>query len=132
MLEPSNRNCYEYFRDNTEKFGDYNIATHFGHKISRSEFLNDIDCLAAYFKSAGLRRGDVYTIFLPTCLQSFVAFYALNKIGVISNIVHPLTPPDLLKETMDDVGSKGIMLMDLLAKPYVDMLNFHNVPCIVA
>ncbi len=132
MLEPSNRNCYEYFRDNTEKFGDYNIAIHFGHKISRSEFLNDIDCLAAYFKSAGLRRGDVYTIFLPTCLQSFVAFYALNKIGVISNIVHPLTPPDLLKETMDDVGSKGIMLMDLLAKPYVDMLNFHNVPCVVA
>ena len=55
-------------------------------------------------------------VFLPTCVQSFVAFYALNKIGVIANIVHPLTPPELLKETMDAVGSKGVMLMDLLAK----------------
>ena len=112
-------------------FGDYDAAIHFGHRIKRSALLSDIDRLAAYFKSAGLRRGDVYTVFLPTCVQSFVAFYALNKIGVIANIVHPLTPPELLKETMDAVGSKGVMLMDLLAKPYVDMLNFHNVPCVV-
>ena len=131
MLETKNYNCYEYFKLSTDRFGDYNIAIHFGHKILRSQLLGDIDRLAAYFKSAGLRRGDVYTIFLPTCLKSFVAFYALNKIGVIANIVHPLTPPDVLKETMDDVGSKGVMLMDLLAKQYVDMLNFHNVPCII-
>ena len=135
MLETQNYNCYEYFKANTEPFvkeyGDYHAAISFGRKIRRSEIIHDIDCLAAYFKSAGLRRGDVYTIFLPTCLQSFIAFYALNKIGVIANIVHPLTPADLLKEKMDSVGSKGIMLMDILAKSYVDMLNFHNFPCVV-
>ena len=127
MIPTESYNCYEYFKNNTAAFGDYDAAIHFGHRIKRSALLSDIDRLAAYFKSAGLRRGDVYTVFLPTCVQSFVAFYALNKIGVIANIVHPLTPPELLKETMDAVGSKGVMLMDLLAKPYVDMLNFHNV-----
>ena len=127
MIPTESYNCYEYFKNNTAAFGDYDAAIHFGHRIKRSALLSDIDRLAAYFKSAGLRRGDVYTVFL----QSFVAFYALNKIGVIANIVHPLTPPELLKETMDAVGSKGVMLMDLLAKPYVDMLNFHNVPCVV-
>lgn len=131
MIPTESYNCYEYFKNNTAAFGDYDAAIHFGHRIKRSALLSDIDRLAAYFKSAGLRRGDVYTVFLPTCVQSFVAFYALNKIGVIANIVHPLTPPELLKETMDAVGSKGVMLMDLLAKPYVDMLNFHNVPCVV-
>ena len=131
MIPTESYNCYEYFKNNTAAFGDYDAAIHFGHRIKRSALLSDIDRLAAYFKSAGLRRGDVYTVFLPTCVQSFVAFYALNKIGVIANIVHPLTPPELLKETMDAVGSKGVMIMDLLAKPYVDMLNFHNVPCVV-
>lgn len=131
MIKTESYNCYEYFKNNTAAFGDYDAAIHFGHRIKRSALLSDIDRLAAYFKSAGLRRGDVYTVFLPTCVQSFVAFYALNKIGVIANIVHPLTPPELLKETMDEVGSKGVMLMDLLAKPYVDMLNFHNVPCVI-
>ena len=114
MIPTESYNCYEYFKNNTAAFGDYDAAIHFGHRIKRSALLSDIDRLAA-----------------PTCAQSFVAFYALNKIGVIANIVHPLTPPELLKETMDAVGSKGVMLMDLLAKPYVDMLNFHNVPCVV-
>lgn len=131
MIKTESYNCYEYFKNNTAAFGDYDAAIHFGHRIKRSALISDIDRLAAYFKSAGLRRGDVYTVFLPTCVQSFVAFYALNKIGVIANIVHPLTPPELLKETMDEVGSKGVMLMDLLAKPYVDMLNFHNIPCVI-
>ncbi len=131
MIPTENYNCYEYFKNNTASFGDYDAAISFGHKIKKSTLLNDIDRLAAYFKSVGLRRGDVYTVFLPTCVQSFVAFYALNKIGVIVNIVHPLTPPDLLKETMDSTGSKGIMIMDVLAKQYVDMLNFHNIPCVV-
>lgn len=110
MIPTESYNCYEYFKNNTAAFGDYDAAIHFGHRIKRSALLSDIDRLAAYFKSAGLRRGDVYTVFLPTCVQSFVAFYALNKIGVIANIVHPLTPPELLKETMDAVGSKGVML----------------------
>ncbi len=131
MIPTENYNCYEYFKKNTASFGDYDAAISFGHRIKKSTLLNDIDRLAAYFKSVGLRRGDVYTVFLPTCVQSFVAFYALNKIGVIVNIVHPLTPPDLLKETMDSTGSKGIMIMDVLAKQYVDMLNFHNIPCVV-
>ena len=93
MIKTESYNCYEYFKNNTAAFGDYDAAIHFGHRIKRSALLSDIDRLAAYFKSAGLRRGDVYTVFLPTCVQSFVAFYALNKIGVIANIVHPLTPP---------------------------------------
>lgn len=97
MIPTESYNCYEYFKNNTAAFGDYDAAIHFGHRIKRSALLSDIDRLAAYFKSAGLRRGDVYTVFLPTCVQSFVAFYALNKIGVIANIVHPLTPPELLK-----------------------------------
>ena len=105
MIPTESYNCYEYFKNNTAAFGDYDAAIHFGHRTKRSALLSDIDRLAAYFKSAGLRRGDVYTVFLPTCVQSFVAFYALNKIGVIANIVHPLTPPELLKEPMDAVGS---------------------------
>lgn len=52
MIPTESYNCYEYFKNNTAAFGDYDAAIHFGHRIKRSALLSDIDRLAAYFKSA--------------------------------------------------------------------------------
>ncbi|MBQ3888479.1 MAG: AMP-binding protein, partial [Clostridia bacterium] len=92
MIRPENRSCYQYFKDCTEDFGVYDVAESFGNLISRRKFLKDVDSVAGYLDSRGIGRGDVVTIFLPNVVQSFVAFYAVNKIGAIANIVHPLTP----------------------------------------
>lgn len=132
MVETLEYNCYEYFINCTKQYGEYDAVERFGKKVKRSEFLRDIDCLASYMqKEIGLRRGDVYTIFLPTTVQSFVGFYALNKIGVIVNFVHPLLPAESLREAMLESGTKGIMIYDLLSKKYVDVINEVGVPCIV-
>ena len=62
----------------------------------------------------GFVRGDVLTIYLPTCPQALVAFYACSKLGVIANIVHPLTSLSQLKEIVQTVSSKGLMYFDVL------------------
>lgn len=125
-------NCYEYMEKWTETFGEYCVIERFGQEVYRSEFLDQINRMAAYFENElGLKRGDVYTIFLPTIPQSFVAFYALNKIGVIISFVHPLSPPETLKELMIESGSKGIILFDILAKKYVPVINELGVPALV-
>lgn len=125
-------NCYDLFINNTKNLGEYDAAERFGKKLTRSELIHDIERLAGYMqKEIGLKRGDVYTVFLPTTLQSFVAFYALNKLGVIINFVHPLSPPEVLKEAMEESGTKGIMIYDLLAKKYVDVINEMGVPCLM-
>jgi len=132
-MQPTfNLNCYEFFRRNTAQYGEYNAVEHFGRKTPASEFVRDVDGLAAYFQQElKLKRGDVYTVFLPTCVESFAAFYALNKIGVIVNFVHPLTPPHVLREMMEKTGSKGIMVMDLLSRKYADVIAARGVPCVV-
>lgn len=131
MNEPENQSCYEYMISSTSAFGDYDALQHFGHKIKKSKFIKDIDSLAHFFLKIGFRQGEVFTIFLPTCVQGFAVFYALNKIGVISNNVHPLTSPELLEKSIDETGSKGIIIFDVLSKKYVSMLNRKNIPCII-
>lgn len=127
-----NDNCYEYLRRCTSIYGDVYMMEHFGHKYYKSEILRDMDALAAYFKlELGLKRGDVYTVFSPTTVQSIIAFYALNKIGVIANFVHPLMSSDFLKETVEDVHAKGIMVLDILAKKHIDTINATGLPCLV-
>lgn len=126
MIKPENRNCYEFFHDCTKDFGVYDVSESFGNLISRKKFINDIESIAGYLESRGIKRGDVVTIFLPNCVQSFAAFYAINRIGAIANIVHPLTPPDVLEEILKTAHSKAIFIFDLLMENYVSMFRKRN------
>ncbi len=129
---PNNLNCFEYLEYCTSRFGDVNMMQHFGIDYLRSEIFRDISNLAAYFqKELGLKKGDVYTIFMPTTMQSIIGFYALNKIGVITSFVHPLMGADYLKEQLELVHSKGVMVLDLLVKEHIDTINKSGLPCLV-
>ncbi len=132
MVEAADQNCYEYLIECTEGYGEYKAVQHMDKITMRSEFLHDVDCFAAYMKNElGLKRGDVYTVFMPTTVQSIVSFYALNKIGVIVNFVHPQLPPEVLREAIVDCNSKGVMILDLLSKDYVGVINESGLPCVV-
>lgn len=141
MIESGNYNCYEFYLAATEKYGNYDQAQHMDARITRTEMIRDIEALAAYFtKELGLKRGDAYTIFLPSDIESIVGFYALNKIGVIVNFVHPLLPTEVLMETIVESKSKGIMILDLLSKDFlthdkgrdhVDAINKSGLPVLL-
>lgn len=129
---PNDLNCYEYLEYCTSRFSDVNMMQHFGVNYLRSEILRDINNLAAYFqKELGLKKGDVYTIFMPTTVQSIIAFYALNRIGVITSFVHPLMGADYLKEQIELVHSKGVMVLDLLVKDHIETINQCGLPCLI-
>ncbi len=126
MIRPENRNCFEFFRDCTKDFGVYDVAESYGNLISRKKFMNDIESVAGYLDSRNIKRGDVVTIFLPNTVQSFVAFYAINRIGAIANIVHPLTPPDALQEILKATHSKAVFILDILMEKYIPDLRHRN------
>ncbi len=134
MIESKNYNCYEFYLAATEKYGDYKQAQHMDEMVMRSKFICDTEALACYFKKdLGLKRGDVYSIFVPSDIESFTAFYALNKLGVIVNFIHPLLPDDALIETVKESGSKGIMVLGLLGlkQHNVDAVNSLGLPVLL-
>ena len=132
-------NVYEYLKKCTGIYKDVDMMQHFGVRYLRSKVFADIDALSGYFqKEMGLKKGDVYTVFMPTTMEGVMSLYALNQIGVIANFVHPLMSAEFLKETIEDVDSKGIMILDILflknakhAKEYVDVINNSGLPCMI-
>lgn len=127
-----NYNCYEFLKVCTEIYDDVYMMQHFGVKYLRSEIFADIEAMSGYFqKELGLKKGDVYTVFMPTTVQGIITFYALNRIGVIANFVHPLMSTEFLKETLEDVEAKGVMVLDILSKKHIKTINDSGLPCIV-
>ena len=132
MIKSGNYNCYEFFLAATSQYHDYDCAQHMDQRLKRSEFICDVEAFAAYAKtSLGLQKGDVYTIFCPTNIESMVAFYALNKLGVIVNFVHPLLPTEQLADYVTKMNSKGVMILDLLCKDHIKTLNKLGVPVLL-
>lgn len=130
-----NQSCYEWMLQSNKSIlellgHDYPAFVNLDCKTMMEDFKNDIENLAAYLASAGFKKGDVYTVFLPTSAHACVAFYALNKLGMVGNFVHPLTPPDGLKKILDFTKSKGIFVLDRASGFYGDILkNTHTIVC---
>ena len=124
-------NCYDYLIESYKRNGDYPAAITFGNKISLSQIVRETDAIAGYMKHIGIKKGDAVTIFLPTLVHAFTSFYALNKVGIIANIVHPLTSPEGLLESIKFTDSKAIFMLDILMEKYADAVNEANIPCII-
>ena len=132
MVEPQDMCCYEFYKACTEEYGEYFCQYHLGKKFLNTRIISDMDSLAGFFRiELGLKPGDVYSVFMPTTVQSIVAFYALNKIGVTVNFIHPLLPPEVVKETIISLKSKGVMVLDILTRKNADMLNETGLPILV-
>lgn len=132
LPQTHNYNCYEYLEICTSGYGNHFMLQHFGIRYTRKDVFRDIDRLSAYFqRELKLKKGDVYTVFMPTTVQSVIAFYALNKIGVIVHFLHPLMSSVYLEENVRALGSKGIMVLDVFAKKHADAINRCGVPCLI-
>ncbi|MBR3552872.1 MAG: acyl--CoA ligase [Clostridia bacterium] len=129
---PTDITCWKYFIRNSAQYGDYTIFSHAGKDHSRSEFIGDVEALAAFFhRELGLKEQDVFTVFMPTNAESIITFMALNKMGIIVNFVHPLLPPESVEEILDFTNSKGIMLLDMFAPKYAAMLKKKGLPIVL-
>ena len=129
---PTDITCWKYFIRNSNQYGDYTIFSHAGKDHSRSEFIADVEALAAFFhRELGLKEQNVFTIFMPTNAESIITFMALNKMGIIVNFVHPLLPPESVEEILEFTESKGVMMLDMFAPKYAAMLKKSGLPVVL-
>ena len=62
-----------------------------GRSTTYREMIAEIETCAKSLKVLGVREGDRVTIALPNCPQAIFMFYAVNLIGAVGNMIHPLS-----------------------------------------
>ncbi len=62
-----------------------------GTTSTYGQFAADIDRCADALAALGLKQGDRMTIAMPTCPQAVICFYAVNKLGGVASMIHPLS-----------------------------------------
>ncbi|MBR3077050.1 MAG: acyl--CoA ligase [Oscillospiraceae bacterium] len=89
------------------------VAYEFMNKeTTYAQFLQRIHRVARALKALGIGKGDRVTICMPNCPQALDTFYALNRIGAVSNMIHPLSAPSEIAFYLNFSKSKAILTLD--------------------
>lgn len=83
-----------------------------GKKTSYAEFMKRIDAAAKGLYNMGIRKGDKVTICMANTPQALDCFYALNRIGAIPNMIHPLSASQEIAFYLNFSKSKAVLTLD--------------------
>ena len=104
---------YEYLAFCSDKNLNEIAINYFNKKISFKKFMDDIDLCARALKSSGIREGDVVTICMANTPEALISFYAVNKIGAIANMVHPLSAEEEIKYALNSTESVMLIAINM-------------------
>ena len=62
-----------------------------GRSTTYKRMITEINNCAKSLRTIGVRQGDRVTIAMPNCPQAIFMFYAVNLIGAVANMIHPLS-----------------------------------------
>ena len=83
-----------------------------GRTTTYREMQRHIEECARSLRTLGIRPGDVVTIAMPNCPQIVYMFYAVNMIGAIASMVHPLSSEKELEFYVNETKSVLVVTLD--------------------
>ncbi len=103
---------YQLLAKNAEAYPDAPAYEFQNRVTSYRAFLQRIDLAARALYALGIRKGDRVTICMPNTPQAVDCFYALNRIGAVSNMIHPLSATEEIVFYLNISKSKAILTLD--------------------
>ena len=83
-----------------------------GRSITYGHMVKMIDKTAKSFAHSGVKKGDFVTLCMPNIPQTVYCFYALNMIGAVASLIHPLSAQGEILYYLKQTDSKVIVTLD--------------------
>lgn len=119
--------AYDYLVLNNHQHLDSNALNYFGKKITYRELFENIDKVAKSLLVLGVRPGDIVTIASANTPETVYLFYALNKIGAISNMIDPRNSAIEIRDELNKVNSEYFIYIDIASPSVKDAVNGTHV-----
>lgn len=106
------QSIYQTILKSANAYSNNTALIYMHRKFSYATLLRRVNQFATSLKEMGFKKGDVITVCLPNIPDAIYLVYAINQIGAISNILHPLLTEFQIEETMNYTGSKVLFCLD--------------------
>ena len=130
-LDYPNFTLYEHVEVTAKKFPKYYAYEYYNNLCTYEEFMKKIDNCARALKAEGVKKGDAVTICMPNTPEAITMFYAVNKIGAVCNMIHPLSSAQEIKYYLNLAESKIILTINVSLEKVMSIIDETKVERVV-
>lgn len=123
QIEVPDISMYDMIKISAAKHPNAPAYDYMGKICSYGEMINKIDTCALAYEDCGVSPGDVVTVCMPNTPEAVISIYALNKIGAVCNVIHPLSAEQEIKKYVISVSSKVILTIDMCLKKLENVID---------
>lgn len=103
---------YDALKSAATRFGELTAFDFMGSPTSYKKLLSQVEAAAHSLSALGIKKGDRVTVALPNCPVALIMFYAINRIGAVSNMIHPLSSENEIKFFINESHSVAAITLD--------------------
>ena len=128
-LDYPRKTMYQLVAETAKRYPKNTAYVFMGKETSYETFLARINAAAKGLVNMGIRKGDKVTICMANTPQALDCFYALNRIGAIPNMIHPLSAAKEIAFYLNFSKSKAILTLDQFYDKVAQILPELDNPC---
>lgn len=92
----------------------HNVALeYFDNQITYKELIKKINRVAAALKAIGAEKGENISICMPNTPEAVYMMYAVNEIGAVANMIHPLSSEKEIEDYLNQAHSRIMLCIDV-------------------
>jgi len=122
---------YDQIKNSAEKYSDYYAYEYLGKKVKYKKLMKQVNIASVAFKKLGIRKGDIVNICLPNLPEAIISVYALNRMGAIAKMIHPLSAEQEIKESLISTKSKYLIMTDMFYSKIKDVIHSTGVKKVI-
>ena len=85
---------------------------YFGKKYTYKKLIEEIEKISNAYYKIGVRKGDIVTVLMPNTPEGVLSIYALNRLGAVGNVVHPLSAQEEIKNYLVSCKCRFLLCID--------------------
>ena len=102
-----------------------------GRSTTYKKMIDEINNCAKALRTIGVRENDCVTIAMPNCPQAIYMFYAVNLVGAIANMIHPLSAEKEIEHYLNASNSVVAVTLDQFYHKFESIRENTNVVNII-
>lgn len=123
---------FEQLKNSAQRFLDYPAINFQNKSLTFRQVLEKSEELAKALIILGIKPGDIVSIISPNTPQSVLMVYALNRIGAIANMIHPLLSMSEIQHLVEEAESAAIFIMDVVYEKIAGIeWKMEKAPCVI-
>lgn len=122
---------YDAIYESALKYQNNTAIEYANLQITYKQLIRRINKCAKALKMLGIKKGDKVTICMPNTPEEVSMFYAINMVGAVANMIHPLSSEKEIEYYLNKSNTKVMLCIDISYKKVKSIINNTQVEKVI-